>query len=240
MRGSTRWFSTFAKEKSSPQTGTDWSAPQASATRTRNAGSWATRGCDGRIQKMQIALNACAALLLAAATQISGKLDLAAPAAQGTLRNDDRGARLAAQLLQLAHGAIDRILGKRPEFLGSLAKGVRADLERYGNRAGGGHDLGLPDVEDRPRCVRFSVFRDGGQATDRPDAPVRENFLEIELVRLEIQLRGLEFGRGHCLSLRKPKVCELGPHVLRRQEAGSIVFLPELRAGQFLPVSHHG
>src|SRR5260221_8699718 len=119
----------------------------------------------------------------------SGQLDLP-DAAQGALRSDDRGARLAAQLLQFAHGAVDRILGKRPEFLGGLAEGIRADLERYGNRAGGGHDLGLVDVEDGPRCVRLSVFRDGGQAADRPDPPVRENLLEIELVRLELQLRG--------------------------------------------------
>src|SRR6266705_6289262 len=196
MRGSTRWFSTFAKEKSSPQTGTDWSAPQASATRTRNAGSWATRGCDGRIQKMQIALNACAALLLAAATQISGKLDLAAPAAQGTLRNDDRGTRLAAQLLQLAHGAVDRILGERPELLGSLAKRVRADLERDRDRAGGGHDLRLADVDDGSRRVRLSVSCHRGQATYRPDASIGEDLLQVELVRIELQLGGLEFGCG--------------------------------------------
>src|SRR6266571_7508039 len=147
MRGSTRWFSTFAKEKSSPQTGTDWSAPQASATRTRNAGSWATRYRDGRIQKMQIALNACAALLLAAATQISGKLDLAAPAAQGTLRDDDRGTRLAAQLLQLAHGAVDRLFRGRSELLRRFLERRGADLDPAGDGSGGGHDLRLTDVE---------------------------------------------------------------------------------------------
>src|SRR6266581_3066505 len=89
MRGSTRWFSTFAKGKSSPRTETDWNAPRASATRTPAAGSWATRCRDRRIQKMKIALNACAALLLAAATQIHaqdyprGPVTLVIPLAPG-------------------------------------------------------------------------------------------------------------------------------------------------------------
>src|SRR5260221_7340054 len=134
----------------------------------------------------------------------SGQLDLAA-AAQGALRNDDRGARLAAQLLQFAHGAVDRILGKRPELLCGLAEGISADLERYGNRAGGGHDLGLADVEDGPRCVRFSVFRDWRQAADRPGPPRRENLLERELVRPELQLGGPEFGLGHAFLAASPK-----------------------------------
>src|SRR5437773_3954272 len=89
MRGSTRWFSTFAKEKSSPRTETDWNAPRASATRTLAAGNWATKYRDGRIQKMKIALNACAALLLAAASQIhaqdypKGSVTLVIPLAPG-------------------------------------------------------------------------------------------------------------------------------------------------------------
>src|SRR5712671_7129572 len=89
MRGSIRWFSTFAKERSSPQTGTDWNEPRESAMRTLGAASWATRCRDRRIQKMKIALNACAALLLAAATQIHaqdyprGAVTLVIPLAPG-------------------------------------------------------------------------------------------------------------------------------------------------------------
>src|SRR5260370_24830939 len=96
MRGSTRWFSTFAKEKSSQQTGTDWNAPPESATRTLDAGSWATRCRDAssrfrgrRLWAMKIAFSACAALLLAAATQIhsqdypKGSVTLVIPLAPG-------------------------------------------------------------------------------------------------------------------------------------------------------------
>src|SRR5260221_1077115 len=89
MRGSTRWSSTFAKERSSPQTGTDWNEPRECAMRTPNAGSWATRCRDRGIRKMKIALNACAALLLAAAPQIHaqdyprGPVTLVIPLAPG-------------------------------------------------------------------------------------------------------------------------------------------------------------
>src|SRR5260221_12032953 len=162
----------------------------------------------------------------------SGQLDLAA-AAQGALRNDDRGTRLAAQLLQFVHGAVDRILRKRPELLGGLAEGSRADLERYGNRAGGGHDLGLADVEAGPRCVRFSVFPDWGQAADRPDAPVRENFLEIELVRLELQLGGLEFGRGHAFRSASLKGASLGPACSDVKRPDQPCFFPSSEPASF-------
>src|SRR2546427_3142466 len=103
MRGPIRWFSTFAKEKSSRQTGTDWNEPRESATRTPAARSWATRCRDGRIQKMKIALNACAALLLAAATQIhaqdypKGSVTLVIPLAPGDAT--DTSARAIAEEL---------------------------------------------------------------------------------------------------------------------------------------------
>src|SRR5258708_20082147 len=89
MRGSIRWCFISAKERLSPQTGTGWNEPRGSAMRTPNAGSWATRSRDGRIQKMKIALNACAALFLAAATQIhaqdypKGPVTLVIPLAPG-------------------------------------------------------------------------------------------------------------------------------------------------------------
>src|SRR5882762_4958227 len=89
MRGSTRWFSTFAKGKSSRRTGTDWSAPRASATRMLNAGSSTTKYRDGSIQTMKIALNVWAALLLAPATPLhaqdypKGTVTLVIPLAPG-------------------------------------------------------------------------------------------------------------------------------------------------------------
>src|SRR6267154_6362351 len=85
----TRWFSTFAKERLSPQTGTDWNEPRECAMRTPAAGIWATRCRDGSIRKMNIALNACAAVLLAAAAQIQaqdyprGPVTLVIPLAPG-------------------------------------------------------------------------------------------------------------------------------------------------------------
>src|SRR5258705_10034098 len=60
-------------------------------------------------------------------------LDLAAGAADAghrALRHDDRGGGLAAQLLQLLHRALDRLLGERAEFLRRLLQRAGADLER--------------------------------------------------------------------------------------------------------------
>ena len=57
--------------------------------RTLDAGSWATKRRDARTRKMKIALNACAALLLAAATPIhaqdypKGPVTLVIPLAPG-------------------------------------------------------------------------------------------------------------------------------------------------------------
>src|SRR2546421_12339729 len=103
MRGSTRWFSTFAKGKSSRQTGTDWSAPRGSVTRTLAAGNWATKCRDRRIQTMKIALSACAALLLAATTALhaqdypKGSVTLVIPLAPGDAT--DTSARAIAEEL---------------------------------------------------------------------------------------------------------------------------------------------
>src|SRR6185369_8311078 len=58
-------------------------------------------------------------------------LDLAAAAdaRDRALRHDDRRSRLAAQLLQLLHGALDRFLGERAEFLRRFLERAGADLE---------------------------------------------------------------------------------------------------------------
>src|SRR5688500_2122502 len=54
----------------------------------------------------------------------SGHLDLAAAGhaagGQAALRDDDRRGGLAAQLLQLLHRALDRLLGERAELVGRL------------------------------------------------------------------------------------------------------------------------
>src|SRR6185503_4516943 len=57
-------------------------------------------------------------LVVMAALQLR-YLDLAAAGHAGkrSLRHHDRGGGLAAQLLQLPHGAIDRLLGEGAEFL---------------------------------------------------------------------------------------------------------------------------
>src|SRR6185295_10645991 len=64
----------------------------------------------------------------------SGHLDLAAarhPARRrhAALRDDDRRGRLAAQLLQLLHRALDRVLGELAELVGRLLQRAGADLE---------------------------------------------------------------------------------------------------------------
>src|SRR5687768_3815236 len=61
----------------------------------------------------------------------SGNLDLAAAAdaRHRALRHDDGGRRLAAQLLQLLHGALDRFLGEAGELLRRLFQRSGADLE---------------------------------------------------------------------------------------------------------------
>src|SRR3954470_975170 len=63
----------------------------------------------------------------------SGHLDLAAAAQatrgrQAALRNDDRRSRLATQLLQLLHRALDCFLGELAELVGRFLERAGADL----------------------------------------------------------------------------------------------------------------
>src|SRR3954465_2876905 len=78
----------------------------------------------------------------------SGHLDLAAAAhaaggRQFALRDDDRRRRLAAQLLQLLHRALDRFLGELAKLCGRLLERASADLETDRQRARGRHHLRL-------------------------------------------------------------------------------------------------
>src|SRR4051812_6710253 len=86
-------------------------------------------------------------------------LDLAAGAADArhrALRHDDRGGGLAAQLLQLLHGALDRFLGERAEFLRRVLERAGADLERDRQRARGREHLRLADVEHGARTIALA------------------------------------------------------------------------------------
>src|SRR5258706_1870690 len=131
-----RWFSTFAKERSSRQTGTDWNEPRESATRAPAARSWATRCRDRRIQKMKIALNACAALLLAAATQIHAQdypkasVTLVIPLAPGDA-TDTSARAVADELSRELKVAIVPV--NRPGAGGALGSelGVKATPDGY-------------------------------------------------------------------------------------------------------------
>src|SRR5213075_897137 len=78
-------------------------------------------------------------------TACSGHLDLAAAPAQTgretALGDDDRRRGLAAQFLQLLHGALDRFLGERAELFRRFAERAGADLEADRQRPGGRENL---------------------------------------------------------------------------------------------------
>src|SRR4051812_6942379 len=90
-------------------------------------------------------------------------LDLAAAAdttyaRHGTLRHDDGGRRLAAQLLQLLHRAFDRLASELAELLRRFLERAGADLEADRQRAGRREHLRLADVEHRARIIALAVF----------------------------------------------------------------------------------
>src|SRR4051812_26529957 len=100
---------------------------------------------------------------LTSSITFSRHLDLAArPHAAGrrqaALRDHDLRGRLAAQLLQLLHRALDRFLGELAELLGRLAERAGADLEADRQRAGGREDLRLAEVEHGTRGVALAFL----------------------------------------------------------------------------------
>src|SRR5262245_65178163 len=84
----------------------------------------------------------------------SRHLDLAAAAraahrGQRALRHHDLRSGLAAQLLELLHGALDRLARELAELLRRFLERARADLEADRQRARGRQHLRLAGVKDR-------------------------------------------------------------------------------------------
>src|SRR6267143_2214344 len=87
-------------------------------------------------------------------------LDLAAAARaaagerrQRSLRHDDLRRGLAAQLLQLAHRALDRLARERAEFVRRFLERHRGDVEADRQRAGGREHLRLALVNHRACAI---------------------------------------------------------------------------------------
>src|SRR5882724_3562548 len=109
----------------------------------------------------------------------------AAPAAAG----------LAAHLLQLLHGALDRLFRELAELVGRFLERAGADLEADRQRARRRQHLRFADVEHGPRLVALAVFLHRRHAADRADAAVREDLLEVERFGIDLDVvRG--FGVG--------------------------------------------
>src|SRR6185503_11427948 len=99
------------------------------------------------------------------------------------------------QLLQLLHGALDRLARERAELLGRFLERARADLERDRQRAGRREDLRFADVDHRARLVAPTVLVYRREAPDRAHAPIGEDLLEVELLRVDLDVvRGFGFG----------------------------------------------
>src|SRR3954467_14150800 len=132
----------------------------------------------------------------------SGDLDLAAAAGaaqrgQRTLRHHDLRGSLAAHLLQLLHRALDRFLRELAELLGGFLERARTDLEADRQRARGREHLRLARVEHRARRVAHAVFHHRGEPADRADAPVGKDFLEVERLRVDLDVARRLFSGSH-------------------------------------------
>src|SRR6266850_1257769 len=126
-------------------------------------------------------------------------LDLAAAAGdrrQRALRHHDLRCRLAAHLLQLLHGALDRLARELAELLGRFLERAGADLEADRQRACGREHLGFADVEHGTRLIALAVLLHRREAPDGADAPVGEDLFEEQPVRIDFDVvGGLGFGR---------------------------------------------
>src|SRR5688500_17644801 len=134
----------------------------------------------------------------------SGHLNFAAAAhaagahgRQAALRHHDRRGRLAPQLLQLLHGALDRFLRELAELLGRFLERAGADLERDRQRAGRRQHLRLADIEHRAPPGARAILADWRQAADGADPAVGEDLLEVQRLRVDLDfVNGLGF-RSH-------------------------------------------
>src|SRR5262249_32320473 len=129
-------------------------------------------------------------------------LDLAAAAGaahrgQRTLRHDDLRGGLAPQLLQLLHGALDRFLRELAEPLGGFLERAGGDFEADRQRAGGRQYLRLARIEDRACRIARAVFGHRGEPADRADAPVGEDLLEVERLRVDLDVARRLFSGSH-------------------------------------------
>ena len=90
---------------------------------------------------------------------------LAAPAG----RHDEAGRLLAAQLLQLAHGALDT-RARRVAVIGDgVGQRIGLDVEGDGQRAHVGHDLRFAGIQRLARGVGAAVGLDGHHHADGAD-----------------------------------------------------------------------
>ena len=112
--------------------------------------------------------------------------------------NDQRGGLLAADLLQLAHGLLHRLLGGLAEFCDRRAQRGCLELEIDRHRTHRCHDLRLADEQGRPRNIGASVGGDRRQSTDCSDATIGEGLFAIDLGRVHGLLPGGHHWRGSC------------------------------------------
>src|SRR5581483_3712830 len=142
---------------------------------------------------------ALATQLLTAASKLR-HLDLAAAARaaerrQRPLRHDDLRRRLAAQLLQLLHRALDRLARVLAEFVRGFLERHCRNLEADRQRACGRQHLRLALVDHGTRAVALPAFLHRRKPADGADAPVGEDLLQVKRVRINLDVvGGLGFG----------------------------------------------
>src|SRR5262245_46635253 len=106
-----------------------WSEPSSTVFETISVSPWCRSACSIRllIKSGMSIIRPC--IPPPDCSSCLWHLNLAAAPAgrQAALRNDDRRGGLAAQLLQLLHGALDRGLGRGTERLGRLFQGLRLE-----------------------------------------------------------------------------------------------------------------
>jgi ABC-type uncharacterized transport system YnjBCD ATPase subunit len=116
---------------------------------------------------------------------------------QPALRNDDRRGRLAAQILQLAHRALDCFLRFAAEFLRRFVERLRFQRKRDRQRADLAQHLRLADPLDFPLGVARAIALHRRQLAQRSDAPVRVDLLHPEVLRIHVRV-GHAFFRAGC------------------------------------------
>ncbi len=104
-----------------------------------------------------------------------------APAASGMTRED---ALFAAHFLQLTHGLMNGLFGRRAELVDGRIQGGGVEFEADRDGPHRGHHLGLSDEQHRPRGIHGTVGGHRRQAANRAHLAVGERFLAINLCRI--------------------------------------------------------